>query len=182
VAAECGLLDPWPSFTEAAPSAKRILVGRVMSSYAVDTADFAYEFQLRVDEVLRGSATSTLEFRGLTRSGLPLKLCPGDSFLRVKVGDVLAFAFEARVAGSPNPVLAVAWIHGSPDGFMLPGAEKLTIAQVRSLASMPQTDALAAPSNPSQGVPVWPLLAGVVGGCALLMRVRRGAPEASPPS
>jgi hypothetical protein len=43
MAAECTAIDPWASFTEAARSAKRIVVGEVIESYGDDSADNAIE-------------------------------------------------------------------------------------------------------------------------------------------
>jgi len=133
VAAECTQLDPWPSFTAAAPSAQRIVVGEVVHSFRDDSADNAIEFRVRVDEVLRGEGAAGLDFRGGTRSGAPSTVC-GDSILRVHVGDVLAFAFDARIESAPGPVLAVAWVRGIPDDFLMPGAETLSLGRVHELA------------------------------------------------
>ena len=172
--AECTSIDRWPSFTEAARSAKRIVVGEVVQSYADDSADNAIEFRVRVDERLRGKSVRFLEFRGGTKSGAPLKICPADSILRVRVGDVIAFAFDARVASSPDPVLAVAWVRGTPHPFLMPGAEVLTLQAVRELAALPMTDTLPLASR-AEGtdLPVLPLLAGAVSLLAVLIRPRR---------
>lgn len=173
VAAECTQLDRWPSFTEAAPSAKRIIVGEVVESYFDDSADNAITFRMRVDEVLRGRSRRALEFRDVVRSGAPLTICPGDSILRVRVGDILAFAFDARVASSPDPVLAVAWIRGTPDDFLMPGAERLTLAEVRSLAALPATDTALPSEERERSIPMIPLLAaGLLGALVRLLRVQ----------
>ena len=173
VAAECTHMDSWPSFARASQTAKQILVGEVVESYANDSADYAIRFRFRVDEVLRGPATTLLDVRDVVRSGAPVKSCT-DSILRVRVGDVMAFAFDARIPGAPDPVLAVAWIRGRPDDFLMPGAEVLTLAKVRSLAALPVTDAAppgrASPAAESS-VPL--LLAGTLGALAALVRLRR---------
>ena len=171
VAAECTGMDPWPSFTEAAPSATRIVIGEVVESFSDDSADNAVHFRVRVDEVLRGSSRSSLELRDV-RSGVPLKICP-DSILRVRVGDVLAFAFDARVSNSPEPVLAVAWIRGRPHEFLLPGAERLTLAQVRALAGLPATDTVASYFADDSGDRPAVLFLGLFGTVTVLLVRRR---------
>jgi hypothetical protein len=174
VAAECTHFDPWPSFTAAASTAKRIVVGEVVESYANDSADNAVTFRVRVDEVLRGPLVTSLEFRDVVVSGAPLEVCD-DSILRVLVGDVLAFAFDAHLPGVAEPVLAVAWIRGTPDEFLVPGAERLTLAQARALAGLPPTDTLPEPRSGSRAnLPLVPLLGMLAGLTVLILRRRRG--------
>lgn len=177
VAAECTQIDPWPSFTEAAPTATRIVVGEVVRSYLDDSADNAIHFRVRVDEVLRGSPQSALEFREEVRSGAPLKVCPGDSILRVRVGDVLAFAFDARISSSREPVLAVAWVRGRPHDFLMPGAERLTVSRIRELARMPTTDtSTPRPRDDSGDLSVTVLLGLFAASTLLVIRRRRPHP------
>ena len=167
-------MDRWPSFTDAAPTAKRIVIGKVDKAYLIDSADNAVEFHFAVTDVLRGLRTSAMEFRGGTYSGAPLHVCPRDSILRVRVGDVLALAFDARIAGAPNRVLAVAWIRGRPHPFLMPGAEKLTEQQVRGLALLPPTDSrpsTSAPSTPGPGEVVF--IAAAVATFISVIRIRR---------
>lgn len=177
VAAECTEIDPWPSFTEAAPTATRIVLGEVVESYFDDSADNAVHFRVRVDEVLRGSPQSTLEFREEVRSGAPLKLCPGDSLLRGRVGDVLAFAFDARISSSPDPVLAVAWVRGRPHAFLMPGAERLTVSQVRALARLPATDTATPHPGDDSGDPPVAVFLGLFAAITLLVMRRRTRPH-----
>jgi len=127
VAAECTQLDPWPSFRAAARSAESIVVGEVVESFLDDSADNAVWFRLRVDEVLRGRSEASIEFRKEVQSGLPLTICPGDSVLRVRIGDRLAMAFGARFRGVDGPVTAVAFLNRTPDSFLMPGMERLTL-------------------------------------------------------
>jgi len=142
--AECVQFDPWPSFEEAAPTAERIVVGKVVAGYAFDSASQALTFRLRVDEVIRGQAATILEFRDVVRSGAPLKLCT-DSMLTVRVGDTLAMAFDAHVAGVRGPVLAVAFLNRTPDQFSMPGIQHVSLRDVhRMAAGLPPTDAVAA--------------------------------------
>lgn len=178
-------MDPWPSFREAARSADRIVVGEVDDTYKVASGDTTITyvvapgndtllFDLRVIQVLRGRSDSVLEFREPVRSGLPLTLCP-DSRLFVHAGDVIALAFDARVADSARPVLAVAWLSGTLDPFSMPGVERLTMEDVRVLAGAPATDIADPAPIPARSVPVIPLVVavGLIGALAFLIRRRQ---------
>ena len=130
-------------------------------------------FDLRVIEVVRGRSASVLEFREPVRSGAPLKFCQ-DSHLYVNAGDVIALAFDARVAGYPKPVIAVAWLSSTPDPFSMPGVERLTIQDVRALAGAPATDIADRALLPHRSIPVIPLVvAGLFGALAFLIRRRQ---------
>ena len=131
--AECTRLDPWPSFTEAVPSAKTVFVGTV-----TDTPELGFpnnRFTLTVDEILRGDPPAVIDFGGF-KSGVPLTICPGDSVLRVREkGERLAFAMDARLPGVEGRIDAVAFVDDSkPDRFMLPKMEQLPLTKVRRLA------------------------------------------------
>ena len=131
--AECTRLDPWPSFTEAVPSAKTVFVGTV-----TDTPELGFpnsRFTLRVDEVLRGDPPAVIDFYGF-KSGVPLAICPGDSVLRVREkGERLAFAMDARMPGIKGRNDAVAFVDDSqPSRFFLPKMEQLPLTKVRRLA------------------------------------------------
>jgi hypothetical protein len=91
---------------------------------------------------------------------------------------VLALAFDARVSGSPDPVLAVAWIRGTPHEFLMPGAEVLTLAEVRALAATPATDMLPEPDSNDRGSPILVLVAASAAGFIITLRRTRtsGAP------
>jgi len=66
--AECDMQqNRWPLFAHVAPSAKRIVVGTVFN---VRSTGFYPWFDLRINQVLRGSAPDVLEIRRL-KSGLP---------------------------------------------------------------------------------------------------------------
>ena len=184
VAAECTRLDPWPSFREAVRTADRIVVGEVNDSYKVASGDHTVTyvvaqgqdmllFDLRVIEVVRGRSAPVLEFREPVRSGAPLKFCQ-DSHLYVNAGDVIALAFDARVASYPRPVLAVAWLSSTPDPFTMPGVERLTIDDVRLLAGAPATDIDEPAPIPARSIPLIPLLvAGLFGALVFLIRRRQ---------
>ena len=153
MSAECTGLSPWPSFTETASSARRIIIGTVTETLGGAVNN---RFTLGVDEVLRGEAPDSIDFRAF-RSGAPQPVCPEDSVLRVhRVGERLALAYGARLPGWAERITAVAFVAPSkPDRFLLPGMETVTVAQVRRLAALPATDGVAAPdlaSEPSPGL------------------------------
>lgn len=175
VAAECTQLNPWPSFRIAARSAQTILVGEVVQGYDFDSTDSAVTFQFRVDETFRGRSEPLIEFRHAVQSTPPPAICPGDSVLRVKVGDVIALAFDSRAAGAATPVLAVGYIRGDPDTFLMPDIEHLTLDEVRRLAAMPETDTVDIRPLPDQRVPVIPWVVAAALGVYLSLRRTRGS-------
>ena len=174
VAAECTAMDPWPSFRAAAPVARQIVVGEVVEAFATDSTDHATLFRLRVDHVYRGDVANVLDFHDAVRSGAPLTICPADSILRVRVGDVLAFAFDAQLAGYPNPVTAVALVNRGPDEverFLMPGVKRISLRDVRDLAALPATDSAQPPAaHDAAPFPVVPLIVAVVGAVLVLSR------------
>ena len=154
--AECTQLSPWPSFREAAPSAKTILIGTVTWTPG---GRINNRFILRVDEVLRGSAAAEIEIERL-HSGAPEPKCPGGSSLRVRRwGELLAIAYDAHLPGLRRTITAVAFIRPSrPSPFFLPEMERLTAHEVREIAAaMPQTD--TAPPTVGTSVSVGPVQA-----------------------
>jgi hypothetical protein len=177
VAAECTQLDRWPSFRVAARSAESIVVGEVVESFQDDSADNGLWFRLRVDEVLRGRSASSIEFRKAVQSGLPLTICPGDSVLRVRIGDHIAMAFGARYTGVDGPVTAIAFLDRNPDSFLMPGMERLTLRQVHAVADLPATDTDPGtpPTPTAPTVPLVLLLSGLLGGGLAERRLRKRA-------
>jgi hypothetical protein len=174
VAAECTQLDRWPSFRAAARSAESIVVGEVVESFQDDSADEALWFRLRVDEVLRGRSESSIDFRKAVQSGLPLTICPGDSVLRVQIGDHIAMAFGARYPGVGGPVTAIAFLNRKPDSFLMPGMERLTLGQVHSVADLPATDTDPGtpPTPTAPAAPFILVLIGLLGGWLADRRIR----------
>ncbi|MDQ3447616.1 MAG: hypothetical protein M3432_00355 [Chloroflexota bacterium] len=84
------------------------------------------------------------------RSGIPLQgspACRRDAYLYARVGDVIAVAFDGRLPGVPNLTTTAAWIEGRPHGSLVPGPERLTIEEVRRLASLPDTATAATGSQ-----------------------------------
>ena len=189
VAAECTSADPWPSFTEAARSAKTIVLAEVVESLADDSADNAVWFRVRVDEVLRGKVDPLIEIKHLF-SGVPLKVC-NESILRVRMNDRIAFAFDARIAGVAGPVTTVAWVRDglvptpspvpgsaaeqieSVRDFLVPGVERLAASEIRALAAMPATDTDEVESDRSPSTSwlvIAVLVAFALGGVTFLSR------------
>jgi hypothetical protein len=144
-AAECMQLDPWPPFDKAAPIADRVVVGRVVEAFDTDSGDRAIRFRLRVDEVLRGPSSTVIDFDDPVFANSPYPICPGDSILRVRVGDVLAFAFDAKLPDYPEPVTAVALVNRPPselDQFLMPGVEQFSRVAIRRFLDLPATDTM----------------------------------------
>ncbi len=108
--AECAQLDPWPSFTAAAPTAKTVFVGTVTEIHRGNESRFTF----RVDEVLRGNPPAVIEVDGF-KSAIRLKdVCPTGSVLMVrKAGERLAFAMDGRLDGMPGRIDAVAFVGDS---------------------------------------------------------------------
>jgi hypothetical protein len=163
--AECsGQPNRWPAFSEVAPSAERILVGTVMGpSTSHEGGPLYLGLDVRVDEVLRGSAAERLEVNAL-QSGLPRvgdQACRQSAYLYARVGDVIAFAFDGRSPRVANPVNTAAWIEGRPHDNV-PGPQLLTLDEVRYFASLPDTATVGGDS------PV-PALPGPSGGQLLLL-------------
>jgi hypothetical protein len=170
VLAECMVMDEWPTFRDGAATASRIVVGEVDESYSDDSADNAIEFHVAVTDVLRGQTTSGLDFEGGTQTDPPPTDCPGDSILRVRVGDVLAIAFDGT-SDSPTSVRAVAWVKGHPHAFLMPGAGVLSLREANALASLPQTDISSTASRSSSPyLPLAPLVVGAVSGWVAFRR------------
>jgi hypothetical protein len=140
--AECpGQPNLWPKFSEVAPSANRIVVGTVVDARGGPVSTI---FDLHVDAVLRGTAPEVIEIDGL-RSGAPLvggPTCEKSAVLYARNGDVIAIAYGGRVAGVSNRVTTAAWFQGRP--YVLdPGAQSLTLADIRRLARLPDTATMA---------------------------------------
>jgi hypothetical protein len=174
VVAECTGLDTWPSFSHAAPVAERVFIGTVVESYADDSTDHAITFRLRVDAVLRGDVPNSIENHDVVRSGAPLVVCPDDSILRVRVGDVWAFADGARLKQYPDEVLAVAIVNRRLDEieqFLMPGVEHLSRSAIQGLIDGPPTDSVAVPLAAPTSSNLWGIaIAALVGGLLALRR------------
>lgn len=142
--AECPYIPPYPTVTEAARSAREIIVGTVIENVGGQTGDF----RLRIDHVLRGSST----VGGIRRIKFLFPNWPQDTFddgqtiascnmIAASTGDVIAMAFRALAPNGKTRYTAISWISGGPengDEF-----ETTTLAKLQSLADLPQTDSAA---------------------------------------
>lgn len=162
----------WPAFSEVAPSAERIVVGTVIGpSVSHIPGPYYVGLDVRVNQVLRGPATERIAVNAL-RSGLPLTgpgSCRQNANLYARVGDVIAFAFEGRLPGVDGRVNTAAWIEGRPHALLVPGPQRLTLDEVRYVASLPDTatrpEAASGPRAPDR-VGVQILLLVLVAGAA----------------
>lgn len=159
VAAECTKLDRWPSFADAIPTARRVVIGEVTEDRDPNSSGYLGAFGLRIDEVLRGQGQvgAVWDVRYLT-SGLAGRICPDGSYLRVLRGDVIALAFDAVGPDRRTRVNVVAWLRGTPDA-MQAGVGEITIAELRHLVALPATDSDVDP--PAE--PPWPALVAPIG-------------------
>jgi hypothetical protein len=138
--AECTSLDRWRSFITEVTSAKSVFVGTVVESPDASAGPGGFRFE--TEDVFRGNVPQTIVF-GVMR---PYEvLACADSYLKVRFGDRLAFAYDSRIPDFQRPPLAVAALDGTRlSRFFMPGIERLTTAQVRDLAGLPPTDTTAA--------------------------------------
>jgi len=150
VHAEC-TFNGIPPATEAARTAREIIVGTVVQNYYGSIDDF----RLRIDHVLRGRARVD-EFRHFKAvlPGWPLstypfqgKRYPPCSPIPGRKGDFMVFALDALAPDGETRYNAASWIRGRNvydwDG------PKTTLAEMRRLAALPQTDTLGVTSDPS---------------------------------
>jgi hypothetical protein len=147
VRAECPyfVIPPAP---EAARSAREVIVGTVVEN----VGDQLYDFRLRIDHVLRGPAKVgdirrfTSLYPGwpfardgngkviLTDEGKPFAPCEPIPWK----GDVIALSLDAVAPNGKTRYNAASWISGDlPINRDLP---RTTLAEMRRLAEMPQTD------------------------------------------
>jgi hypothetical protein len=183
--AECTFIPPYPPITKAIPSARDIVVGTVVDG---DPAA-----RLRVTEVLRGEhqvgETLSLDIApnwpwNRFETYPPYPSCRS---LYANVGEVIALALHARQpAQRIRPTDGVSWeqpatiynamgvIVAKPGG---PGLgedrEVVSLRELRSLAAMPQTDAIGVPARPATGdsSPI-PIILVIVAGFIAAARFR----------
>lgn len=197
VAAECPYVPPWPPITEAIPSAREIIVGEVVDDFdpsQLDTADGGPRTKaLRVTEVLRGDRNvgDLVDIEELLpnwpwlKSSAEAAAIPSCSALQALPGEVVAIAFDARKPGGPMQAGEVTWnqpptrynamgvlsaMEPSPDWGI--ERERVSLAQLRALASLPTTDAQPLEAEPLAADP-WPLSVVIGLIAAALMLVRR---------
>jgi hypothetical protein len=181
--AECPYVPPYPPVTEAARSAREIIVGTVIENVDGQAGDF----RLRIDHVLRGSST----VGDIRRIKFLFPNWPQDTFddgqtiascnmIAASTGDVIALAFGAFAPDGKTRYTAISWISGGPengDEF-----ETTTLAKLQALADLPQTDTvgesvIGTPTAITSRVDLLVmLLVGLVAGSVAIARPKRRAP------
>lgn len=184
VLAECPYLPPYPAATEAAPSAREIVVGTVIENVNGQYADF----RLRIDRVIRGSARVG-EVRRITSlfPGWPLDRTTDGTVIApcqpiyASAGDVVALALKAVAPDGQTRYNAVSWISGTAVLRQPSDFEFTTIAILEAAAQLPATDTTPPDGKPSQDRSVQGLVtvaAAVFAGLALVRRLRTAIPGA----
>jgi hypothetical protein len=183
--AECPYVPPYPPVTEAARSAREIIVGTVIENVDGQAGDF----RLRIDHVLRGSST----VGDIRRIKFLFPNWPQDTFddgqtiasctvIAASAGDVIAMAFRALAPDRKTRYTAVSWISGVP-AFNY-DFERTTLAKLQALADLPQTDTSAEsiktmPTSVPSGADrlVVLVVVALTGSVALIMLKRRAAED-----
>lgn len=135
--AECD--GPFPSFRNAAPSARQIIIGQVVAA-ADDRADRTdgrtSNFLLRGWSVLEDSRPIEVQIQEV-----PTQPCAG--VIVARPGDEIAIAFGGRDFQPPQVVNAVAWLSGAAPQLI--GIETVTLVEVYALVGTRCTDKPAGP-------------------------------------
>ncbi len=176
--AECSLF-PVPPATDAARSAREVVVGTVIENVGGQL----YDFRLRIDHVLRGPAqvgdVRRLEFFGygwplaLREDGTTVSPCQA---LPGWKGNVIALAVDAFAPDGKARYNAASWFAGAP--LHRDDVPRTTLAEMRSSTELPTTDAgltepAALPPSSDSGPPVI-ALAGLAAAAVAVLSIRRG--------
>lgn len=143
-----------PPATDAARSAREVIVGTVIEN----VGDQLFDFRLRIDHVLRGPARvgdiRRFEFMypgwPMYEAGdgtiiVPCEAIPGSK------GNVIAFSLGALGTDGKTRYNAASWISGTlPISRELP---RTTLAQISTLAGLPETDAVLPAPDERPGAP-----------------------------
>ncbi len=178
VRAECPFFVIPPA-TEAAPTAREVIVGAVVENLRGDYADF----RLRIDHVLRGpSKVGEIRRFNYLWPGWPLAETEGGTRygpcepIRASEGDVIALSLDALAPDGTTRYNAESWLSGGlPYNFDEP---RTTLAEMEAITerNAPQTDtasASVADSPPSGSSPA-PLVGLTGAACVLaLVAIRR---------
>lgn len=182
VRAEC----PWfpvPPATDAARSAREVIVGTVIENIR----DSPEDFRLRVDHVLRGSAQPG-EVRRIKAlyPGWPFaraeggKLWPPCAPIPGWKGDVIAFSFDAVAPDGKTRYNAASWIRGYIPPYRRDDLSRTTLAEIRALSALPPTDTVSVRyGSRAPLVPVAPA-AGLIGVLTFVMAMTL-LPRRQPP-
>ncbi len=171
VAADCD--GPYPSFREAAPSARRVVIGDVVAMEPVDQwldmEGRSSRFTLQAWSILDGVGPVVVPVRDLVSQ-------PCAGYLFGKVGDQVAIAFDGRAFSNRIEVNAIAWVGGrAPDRI---GIESLTVGEVFMAVGLPvpavfppQAVSADAPDPGPSWLPVAAVVAGLLAAAVVLRRV-----------
>lgn len=172
--AECSLF-PVPPATDGARSAREIVVGTVVENVGGQL----YDFRLRIDHVLRGpAAVGDIRRLNFFQYGSLPDAQQGDSpclALPGWEGDVIALAIDALAPDGKTRYNAASWLSGDP--LHRDGVPRTTLAELRSLAALPSTD--ASESHPrvrsasEAAIPISALVAGLAAACIFVVRRRQ---------
>ncbi len=196
VAAECPYLPAWPPIT----AARVVVVGEIVTDFDqadrhLGADEGRRDYALRVTEVLRGDRDvgDLLDVQYLLPNWPQTRFAGSDgtlascTYLPAAPGDVIAIAFDAVQPGGrmkdgdrtwlqpPTRYngVGVIWTTQAPDDDVDPWHERehVTLRQLRSLASLPMTDA-DKPARESPAGPPIALLAGLAAGLLAARRFR----------
>jgi hypothetical protein len=168
-----------PPATEAAPSAREVIVGTVIENVGGQL----YDFRLRVDHVLRGPARvgDVRRFEFLF-PGWPLAdyggtMAPPCEAIPGSKGNVMALSLDALAPDGKTRYNGASWILGSP--HFSDDAPRTTLAEMLRLTGMPATDTVPSTSSahPGNASAALALVAGLLALIAyLVLGVRRVRP------
>jgi hypothetical protein len=189
-------LPPWPKITAAVPSAREIVVGDVVATFdpsQLHTADGGPRTKaLLVTEEIRGDRKvgDLVDIQYLLpnwpwgRSSDQTAPYPSCSYLQALPGERIAIAFGAIHPRGPVTSGDFTWIQPRttydamgvviakpPSAGWGAGRQHVTVAELRRLAALPATDAVAPSTELTPAMP-WPLLVvvGIVAGIVVLRR------------
>jgi hypothetical protein len=200
VAAECPYLPAWPPITAAIGTARVIVVGEVVSDFNqadlhLGSDQGARDYALRVTEVLRGDAGvgDLLDIQYLLPNWPQTRFAGSDgilvscTYLPAAPGEVIAIAFDAVQPGGRMTDGDQTWIQPPTrynalgvirtteplDEDMSPwhDRERVTLRQLRGLASLPMTDTVQPARDSSNRAPIF-LVVGLAAGLLALRRFR----------
>ena len=139
---------PFPSFEQAAKSARRIVIGQVIATLPGAEAmedGRSSQFVLRGWSVLEDDRPVEIDVRDV-------KTQPCSGYIVARAGDRIAIAFEGHDFAPAQVVNAVAWLQGDPPPF--DGIEFTTIGAIYArLGRVPPSPAPAA-AGPSFDRPI----------------------------
>lgn len=148
-----------PPATDAARFAREVIVGTVVENVGGQL----YDFRLRIDHVLRGSAeVGEIRRFEFLYPGWPLadvgdgtKMAPCEPIPGWN-GNVIALSLDALAPDGKTRYNAASWISGDlPINHDLP---RTTLAEMTSIAAMPQTDSARRQRRPGVAIcPAWQL-------------------------